>query len=520
MRWSKSHIVLCALWLFFSSIAHAQSRPTGLEGYQVIRLEAVTPSRLELLRSWERDHTEFQIWSHELSIDGKIDARVSPRYLRTIEALGIPYEIAIEDVQAEIDLRYAATAGGSFFDSYRTNAEHAAFLQDLATNHPQLATVTQIGLSVQQRPIWSLHITSNNKPKPGVLFIGAQHGNEATNPAVLAYFAEHVLTNYGVDSAITDLLDDLELFVVPIVNPDGYTANSRYNAHGADLNRDWAVPGTVGPFSEPETAAVRSLMLAHPNIHGFIDFHTYGYYILWPWGYTPATPENHATFKTLADELAETIFAVRGKDYSRRGSAYSTLYPAVGVSIDYAFDSLNMWSFTLEVGGSYAVSQSDLVPTALDILPAAIHFCEWVVDCDGDGISNEEELLAGGTDCNLNGTVDTCESNNDGDSLIDPCDPDDDNDGVSDGSDVCPYAPIGFPVSSDGSPTVDVDQNCQVDLFDFGFYFEDLACLDESGPTVTSPAPRCRTFVDFDHDQDIDLRDVGVFVNQFSNPVH
>ena len=508
-------IVCLALALFTTPLVGQDGKPTGLEGFQVIRLDVTPAPRRGLFGEWEKNHSEFEVWSHEVSQDGTVEVRVSPRYLRILQELDIPYEVVIADLQEDVNNRYGvALAGGNFFSAYRTNAEHAAFLQGLAVKYPELAQVSQIGQSVKAKPIWMIRITASSETRPGVLYIGAQHGNEATNPAILAYLAAHLLSQYGLDGKITYLLDELEIFIVPIANPDEYESNNRYNANGVDLNRDWSVPGATTPFSEPETAALRNVLLEHPTIRGFIDFHTFGYMILWPWGYTSALPNDHSTFKNLGDELAALIYEVRGQNYWRRGPTHDTLYPAVGTSKDYAYGTLSIMGLTIEVGASYAVSVSNLLPTISDLLPAAIGYYQWVADCDGDGLSNAIELETG-LDCNVNGIVDSCENNHDGHGSIDACDFDDDNDGVADQTDACRHGPVGAASDAAGWPVSDSDGSCTVDVADFAYYFDGMLCLEESGPGVESPPPRCQSFIDRDGDEDVDFRDVAEFFNDF-----
>ena len=131
--------------------------------------------------------------------------------------------------------------------------------------------------------------------------------------SIVRLFAE----GYGVDPALTNLVEQREIWVLPNVNPDGgefdltddnyqfWRKNMRPNAGnsvGVDLNRNydyhWGCCGGSsgwgysdlfrGPaaFSEPETQVVRDFVLAHPDITTAISFHTYGEFILYPFGYT------------------------------------------------------------------------------------------------------------------------------------------------------------------------------------------------------------------------------------------
>ena len=112
--------------------------------------------------------------------------------------------------------------------------------------------VEPIGISVQGREIdsWSRRVDG---PARTVVVIGAVHGNEPASPPTVRALVEVAYP------------DDMEVWLVPTLNPDGVAAGTRWNANGVDLNRnfpwDWrAVDGGPGPLSEPEAQAAVSLV--------------------------------------------------------------------------------------------------------------------------------------------------------------------------------------------------------------------------------------------------------------------
>jgi protein MpaA len=119
-----------------------------------------------------------------------------------------------------------------------------------------LATAVVIGHSVQQRPITLVHVAGTG---PRILVVGCIHGNEPAGIAIVR--------------ALERTHPKADLWLVPVLNPDGLAAGTRQNAHGVDLNRNfpslWQHFGTPGstyysgskPFSEPETRAARDLIL-------------------------------------------------------------------------------------------------------------------------------------------------------------------------------------------------------------------------------------------------------------------
>jgi murein peptide amidase A len=137
----------------------------------------------------------------------------------------------------------------------------------------------QIGVSVKGRPIIATKIGSGNRR---YLFVGMHHGNEPQGGRLLALFRDYLIANPGA------VPNDAEVWIVPYLNPDGLAADTRWNARGVDLNRNYATanwgiydvsghpfetsyPG-IGPFSEPETAAIATLCSNTP-FRAMINFH-------------------------------------------------------------------------------------------------------------------------------------------------------------------------------------------------------------------------------------------------------
>jgi protein MpaA len=119
-----------------------------------------------------------------------------------------------------------------------------------------LATAVVVGHSVQHRPITLVHVAGTG---PRILVVGCIHGNEPAGIAIVR--------------ALERTHPKADLWLVPVLNPDGLAAGTRQNAHGVDLNRNfpslWQHFGHPGsayysgpkPFSEPETRAARDLIL-------------------------------------------------------------------------------------------------------------------------------------------------------------------------------------------------------------------------------------------------------------------
>ena len=116
--------------------------------------------------------------------------------------------------------------------------------QAIAEEYPELATSYSIGKTWQDADLWCTELTSpNGKPKTGVAVFGNIHGGEKESGNAALYFMWWLATNYGTDDTATLILDNYKVYVVPLINPDGYDysmkfATLRHNIHPTDLDGD------------------------------------------------------------------------------------------------------------------------------------------------------------------------------------------------------------------------------------------------------------------------------------------
>ncbi len=277
---------------------------------------------------------------------------------------------------------------GGFF----TYEEFLAHLDTMSSKYPNLITVRDtIGnyLSHEGRPIYWLKISDNpnsNENEPQVLFTALHHSREPASLSQLIYFMYYLLENYGTNDEVTYLVDNLEMYFIPMVNPDGYVYNqttdpngggmwrkNRRNnndgTYGVDLNRNygyhWGLdnngssPNTnsdtyrgPAPFSEPETQAVKYFTETH-NFLMALNYHTYGNLLIYPWGYAPSTyTPDSAVFVNFAQVMTE-------QNHYTYGTGDQTVgYVTNGDSDDWMYGEQTtknkILSFTPEAGsGTY-----------------------------------------------------------------------------------------------------------------------------------------------------------------------
>jgi carboxypeptidase D len=136
----------------------------------------------------------------------------------------------------------AFTSGAKGLGVYHSYGDMTTELQAYAGAHPDIARLTSLGQSVQGRELWALKITDNpdtEEDEPEFKYVSTMHGDEPVGTEMCMYFIDRLLNDYGTDTRITDLVDSTEIWIVPLMNPDGLESSQRFNANGFDLNRSF-----------------------------------------------------------------------------------------------------------------------------------------------------------------------------------------------------------------------------------------------------------------------------------------
>ncbi len=300
-----------------------------------------------------------------------------------IKSLGIAYEIIHDDLTAFYQSRYPL---GTTMGGFRTYSEISAFLDSMANNYPSLVTAkTSIGLSHEGRELWMVKVSDNpylDEDEPEIFINGLHHAREPITSEVCVEFIKRLVENYGTDPEATELVDNNEFFILPIVNPDGYEYNclihpngggmwrkNRRNnggSYGVDLNRNypyfWGYDNSGssgssysdvyrGPSagSEPEIQAMMDFIVGH-DFAWIMNYHSYSNLLLWPWGYNGIANDDADTYRELFGDYAEDTLGYEV------GTAWQTLrYNANGDACDWGFgDEITkkkMYAITIEIGG-------------------------------------------------------------------------------------------------------------------------------------------------------------------------
>lgn len=308
---------------------------------------------------------------------------------------------------------------------YHTVRAQHAHLDKVAADHPELSTVVDYGdsylktrnaatgydlkaICLTRKKAGDCALTPS-APKPRFLFMTQIHAREIVTGDIAWRFIDHLADGYGKDAAVTTLLDSTEVWVVPVVNPDGvdvvqqggnrpYLQRKNLNASastrcsnppsaanqaGVDLNRNtnahWNTSGTSSDpcaqtypgaraDSEPETVAVQNLFrqlfadqrgpadsdAAPVTARGaMITMHSYAGMNLYPWGWSTKDTANEKSLRAIATKMSQF-------NGYQNGQPGDILYTASGASDDWSYGELGIASFTIEAAscGSFTPAYS------------------------------------------------------------------------------------------------------------------------------------------------------------------
>ena len=382
-------------FLLLSSILFSQI-------HKQIKLYTPIGNEMQLLQSFgiQPDHAEP---TKDKALVFFLDEKEYNRFL----LLGLKHTVLIEDWQ-----RYYETERAISYDEIE-RANNARFynevrgfrygamggmltlqqiydeLDTLRINYPHLVSEKiVVGHSLLNRPIYAIKISDNpngDEQEPEVLYTALHHAREPLSMMNLFYFAHYLCENQTSDPIADYLLKNREIYIIPVVNPDGYEHNRRINpsgggmwrknrlsagvdTFGVDLNRNygnyeyWNAPNFgssedkydntyrgASPFSEPETRAIRDFVNSHP-IKNVLNYHTYSNLLIYPYGAKSVETPDSLIFRKFANDMTQYNFYSAGTDmqtvgYSTRGNSDDWMYDG-----DSSKPTRRIFAMTPEVG--------------------------------------------------------------------------------------------------------------------------------------------------------------------------
>jgi hypothetical protein len=280
------------------------------------------------------------------SYDGYAILYVTPEELGRVKSGGFTFEIR----KANLNEYYKDF--WSMRDQYHTYDEIIQEMNTLCISYPSICKKYNYGLSVEGRQLVALKISDNvstDENEAEVMFDGGIHGDEIGGAENLIRFADSLCMNYGVDPVITSLVDNREIWLYVMVNPDGRVNMVRYNSNGVDINRDWGYMwdggGTSpGYYSQAETRALRNCMLENQFVVQ-TSYHSGTVFLAYPWSYRP----DPCPDQVHIDHLAGIYASASGYADMPYEQGYTGMYPINGSSKDAMYGVMGSVGWSIEI---------------------------------------------------------------------------------------------------------------------------------------------------------------------------
>jgi hypothetical protein len=371
-------IVVCFL-ICTATTPFAQPLEEGERVYRIAVPIADAQVELKLLRSLDLDLHTFDIKTEQAFLFA------SESELRELERLGFQPQI-LEDATPDEESTEA-------LQDYLDEQESAAAVDRIAGDYPAIAQKIEYEDPTHEgRIATGLKISDNvgtEEAEPTILFVSQHHAREVMTPEVIIAFADELTQQYGIDPEVTRWVDEHEIYLIPCHNPDGthhvfnvynnWRKNRRDNGDGSfgvDPNRNYPFQwdgcgGSSGspssdtyrgpsPGSEPIT---QSLMTITEDVRPAISltYHTYGEYVLHPFGCDPALPDDpdRRAHRDIGSALAMKVENDNGTGYYRMGTPPELLYGVDGDSDGWLHGIGGTVAFTIEMNSSSQGFQPD-----------------------------------------------------------------------------------------------------------------------------------------------------------------
>ncbi len=398
-------LVLVILLVLFSAHAFSADQDAA---YKKIRI--FVPDRQALNRIWE---TGIDYEGVEGRVGGWMEFVAGSYELLQLSSSQISYEVVVDDLAAYYADILAATPedasgfGLGSMGGYYTFVEVVQQLDSMRLLYPSLISAKQsIGTTLEGRTIWATRISDNpdttESGEPEVLYTALHHAREPGGMMTVLYYMWWLLENHGTNAEATYLVNNRQMWFIPVVNPDGYVYNQTTNpsggglwrknrrnntgSFGVDLNRNYGPyymwnasnggsstsPSSdtyrgLSVFSEQETQSIDFFMRDH-NIKACFNYHTYGNYLIYPYGYLSQENSDSVIYRDWAYDMTSTNRYTNGTDQQ------TVNYSTRGNSDDYMFGDTTKprtFAMTPEAGpSSFWPPSSQIVSIAAENLAA------------------------------------------------------------------------------------------------------------------------------------------------------
>ncbi|XP_058821058.1 zinc carboxypeptidase-like [Topomyia yanbarensis] len=397
--------------LLLAIAGSAISEKVRWDNYRVYEVFIENDKQLDALQYLELHSYGYIFWQSPVQRNMKLRIVVPPHktgdFEGMVQRLDLESSVKIDNLQQVIDNERPARRKreGFGWEDYYTLDEIYVWFDELVLQHGNMLTIESYGTSYEGREMKAI-ILSKKSGNPGIFLESNIHANEWITSATSTWILNELLTS--TNPTYQYLGENYDWHILPVVNPDGFHYTKEVNrmwrknrnphnilCYGVDLNRNfpghWMEGGAsnvsctnsfAGPTaaSEIETQNVMNYFLKYKNnIELYLSFHSYGQYMLFPYGYENADKsDNYYDWMDMAEAAAVALSERYGTLYEL-GTAADVLYVASGISMDWAHSEHNTpISVTYELRDrgelGFLLPAEQIIPNAQEVLDSLVVF--------------------------------------------------------------------------------------------------------------------------------------------------
>jgi murein tripeptide amidase MpaA len=365
-------IILLSLIAFVSPACHAQNLSTDDRLRDIVKMFGQAEVTIPLSDSRNMDYLSTRV--SILNVRNKIiEISLSPL---TVEwFISQKYNYAIREKEDLKGIVSAASITKAFeWSTYPTYTQYDSIMQSFAVDYPSLCHLDTIGTSIKGKLVLALKISddpSDDEAEPEVFYTSSMHGDETGGFILMLRFADFLLKNYSNNARVKELVDNLEIWINPLANPDG-TYNSgdaisapvRDNTNGVDLNRNFPDPTLSNVVFEKETIDMIRFMRSHRFVLS-ANFHSGSEVVNYPWDrWLTKLHADDEWFNDISRAYADTVHNYSGPGYMQdmdngvtRGAVWYIIH---GGRQDYITQELHGREVTIEIDNQYVTPAAQL----------------------------------------------------------------------------------------------------------------------------------------------------------------
>jgi len=270
-------------------------------------------------------------------------------------------------IKEKVDLKgilSAANVKQAFeWDKYPTYSQYDSIMQSFVSLYPEISRLDTIGTSANGKLVLAIKISDNpgkDESEPEVFYTSTIHGDESGGFVLMLRLADFLLKNYTNDDRVKNLIDNLEIVINPLANPDGtystgntISSPTRFNANGVDLNRNFPDPMEPNIVQEKENLDMIKFMRKHRFVIS-ANFHAGAEVVNYPWDrWRYILHADNDWFYDISRSYADTVHVYSGPDYMNdldngvtRGAVWYRIY---GGRQDFMTQELHGREVTIEL---------------------------------------------------------------------------------------------------------------------------------------------------------------------------